>query len=275
MREDIDNYIRINHTQPCSWLSEHIKTKFGVEINPNTIRTRKRTLGCLTDCNKLKDDCVQFIRTHYKTMSDEEMAEKLTAKLRRSFGRSFVKKLRLKHHWYRPNRVGVTVREVRKCLYCGNDIPITCKNPNQKYCSNICGIRAMSKKARDKHHKVANNQNIKEFIQEWTPFVRKVIEDNARFLSPMDKEDLYGDFIGIIPSLIYGIQKHGYKEARHIKGYIAVGVRNLIKRKLQERIDQNEISLDDVTGYTLATLQSYKDYKGLKVDTVSTEYIVN
>lgn len=247
-KEQIKKYIKFQHRKPHRWLQEHIQTKFGETINLNTIRTWKRELNCLTNRRDIKRDWVNYIRQNYLKYTDKELAERLFNKFQREICVATVKRIRLKHHWYRSNKkTGLTIKEKRKCLNCGREINITCRNPNQIYCCRDCVTKYSSKKTYKKYREVATNEKIKEFYLEWLHFSRKVLSDKKRSLTALDLDEVYSEYMAIIPSLIYGIEKNKYTKCERQKTYIAVAIDNLVKKKLRKRIniEKFEYNIDD------------------------------
>lgn len=232
-KENVLKYIRFQHRQTDSWLHEHIKKKFGFDIPKGTIRYYKCKIdGGNTNRASCRRDWLNFIRKNYKSYTDKEMAKLLKDKFQRDISWMHVKKLRIKHHLLKPRTQGkYTVKEIRKCLVCGKDIKITCRNPKQKYCSMDCVHKAQRTDKRNLA--VCSEDMINSFIKKYSNFAKAVIYQNRETLSNMDCEDLYSDYLFIVPSLVYGARK--YTEEKHIRGYIAKAIKNLILKKHNER----------------------------------------
>ena len=238
LKSDICNYIRLQHRKPYKWLQEHIKSKFNVEINGSTIRTWKRNIGCLTDRKSCRQDWISYIRQNYLKFSDKELAERLINKFQRPIVASTIKKIRHKYHFYKPvPKPYRTVKEVRKCLNCGNDIKITWRNPNQKYCCRECAFTHRMKINHQRNMTVASPDKVKSFFQEYLHFSKKVLYDNKMSLNSLEREEVYTDYISQIPSIIYWLKTNNYTHRQHIKGYIAKTMRNCIFRKMRKKIE--------------------------------------
>lgn len=236
-KEQIKKYIKLQHRKSHKWLQEHIHAKFGETINLNTIRTWKRGMGCLTNKKDIKKDWVNYIRVNYLNYSDKELAERLYNKFQRPISSQTVKAIRHKKKMYRPVKLGYTVKEIRLCKNCGKEINITCRNPNQTFCCRDCCAKYSSKETYKKYREVATNEKIKEFYLKWLHFSKKVLSDKKRSLTALDLDDVYSEYMAIIPSLIYGIEKNNYTKRERQKTYIAVAIDNLIKKKLRKRIE--------------------------------------
>lgn len=246
----IIDYIKINHRQTHLWLKEHIAKKFGVEINPNTIRTWKRLNNCLTDRKGCQADWIKYIRANYLKHSDKELATILINKFKRPVSYLTVRHLRKKYLCFRPKpKKYRTVKEVRKCLYCGSDIKITCRNPKQKFCRLSCFHKYSVNNTNKRNLEIATPDKVKTFFKEWYSFINKVIFENKGSLHFQDVEEVKSDCIQQIPSLVYWLEQHNYKSKQRINGYIAETVKNCIRRKLKKviQIQNNEIPLEWVS----------------------------
>lgn len=246
-KEKIKSYIKLQHRKPHRWLQEHIQAKFGETINLNTIRTWKRELNCLTNRKDIKKDWLNYIRLNYLKYSDKELAERLYNKFQRPISSYTVKSIRQKKRFYRPVKLGYTIKEIRLCKNCGKEIKITLRNPNQRFCCRDCVAIYSSKQTYKKYREVATNEKIKEFYLKWLHFSRKVLSDKKRSLTALDLDEVYSEYMAIIPSLIYGIEKNNYTKRERQKTYIAVAIDNLVKKKLRKRIniEKFEYNIDD------------------------------
>lgn len=246
VKKKIQDYIRLQHRQTCTWLQEHIKSKFDYDISEQKIRNWKHDMNCNTNREAIRKDWERYIRLHYLKYNDKEMAERLINKFQRPIAAYTVKRIRLKFHLWKPKRTKYrTVKEVRKCLNCGREIKITCDNPNQKFCCKICLGEYNRKKTHARNMADLDNKRVEEFLFEWTDFSKKILYDNKGSLDWLDLEDVYSDYMMQIPSILYWIKQHGYTHKQHIKGYIAQTMKNCIRRKLKKRIvEQAELSID-------------------------------
>ena len=192
-------------------------------------------------------DWIKYIRANYLKHSDKELAVILTNKFKRPVSYFEVIRLRKKYLCFRPKKYR-TVREIRKCLYCGADIKITCRNPKQKFCRLSCFHKYSVNNTNKRNLEIAPDK-VKHFLKEWYPFINKVILDNKGSLHFQDVEEVKSDCIQQIPSLIYWLEQHNYSSKQHIKGYIAKAVNNCIRRKLKKviQIQNNEIPLEWVS----------------------------
>lgn len=248
-KQKIIDYIKINHSQTYIWLQNHIVKKFGVEINGNTIRTWKRQYNCLTNRPKCKVEWIKYIRANWCKHSDKKLAQILICKFNRSISYHTVRHIRHKYLCYRPKRPHYrTVKEVRKCLYCGNEIKITCRNPKQKFCCKKCYYMYRSRNTNKRNLEIATPDKVKQFFKDWYPFINRICYDKKGSLHINDIEEVLSDCISQIPSMIYWLDKHKYTSRQHIKGYIAKTVINCIKRKQRKviPIQKNESSLEIV-----------------------------
>lgn len=243
----IDNYIMKQGSRPHKWLQEHIEKKFGVLLPLHTIRSKKRRWNCQTNFDKLKKQATEYIRHSYKYYSDNEIATKLENKLNRKFSSSYVRQIRRKHHWFKPIlKKGLTVKEIRICPECGNEIEINCRNPNQKFCCIDCVRKYRRKQTYKRHLSNTTPYEVKAFFKEWMAFSKRVMYENRYCLTINDLEDIESEYFGLIPSIISGLKINGYTRQQWIKGYIAKAIRNLIFKKLRKVIDRrhNEVSFD-------------------------------
>lgn len=248
LKSEICNYIKLQHRKPYKWLQEHIKNKFNIEINGSTIRTWKRRVGCLTDRKSCRQDWITYIRQNYLKFSDKELAERLINKFQRPIVASTIKKIRHKYHLYRPiPKPYRTVKEVRKCLNCGKEIKITCRNPNQKYCCRECFYKYQMKENHKKHMTVATPDKVKSFFNEYLHFSKKVLSANKMSLNALELDEVYSYYISQIPSIIYWLDKHKFKQRQHRKGYIAKVIKLAVYRKMNEKQkwEKHNVSIED------------------------------
>lgn len=251
LKEKIIKYIKLQHRQTCYWLQEHILKKFAVEINPNTIRTWKRQNNCLTNRKQCKKDWIEHIRNNYLKYSDKELAEILKNKFQRDITYHTVKHIRLKYHFYKPKKTYYrTIKEVRKCLNCSKDIKITCRNPHQKFCCCECSYIYQKKQYHERNMSVVTPIKIKNFINEYFGFSKKIIYENVKYycLNGNDYDDLYSYYIEQIPSLLYHFNnKIKTKQGR--KNYIAACIKNLSKKRYiqKEKWKENNVNIEDLS----------------------------
>ena len=245
-RAKVIAYIKLHHRQTYTWLHEHIKRKLKILVNADTIKTWKIRYNCLTDRKKIREDWVKYIRLHWKKQTDKELAVNLKNKFKRDISPYTVAHIRAEHRWYRPIKKGYTVREIRKCLNCGTDIKITHKNKNQKFCCTRCAYTYRAKQNNKRNMSVVTSDKVSIFLRDWTRFAKKVIYDRGYGLNSLEKDEVFTDFIGQIPSLIYFLETKKITRSQHQRNYIATSIKNLINKKLSRKIewDKNTYSIE-------------------------------
>lgn len=264
IKNKIKQYVKLHHRKEHNWLQEHINKKFNIMVNLNTIRTWKRTMGCLTNEKQIKRQWVEYIRNNWKNKTDKELQENIVNKFGRNVSEGCIKKLRLKHHWFRHNPMtvkrGLTVKEIRICPNCGKEIKITCRNPNQKYCCKMCVAEYSRKNTYQRHLNNTTPTEVKTFMKTWLAFSKKVMYENRYSLTKYDLEDIQSEYYGIIPSIISGLKLRKLTREQHVKGYIAKAIRHLIFKKLRKTID---ISKHEAIRFDDYERSDFIDYKHL------------
>ena len=239
LKEQIIKYIKLQHRKPDTWLKEHIFKKFGFIMNSNTVRQWKRKNNCLTNKRAWHKDVIKFLMKNYLKYSNKELAELIANKFHRPITESGVKQLKTKYRLIgrkqKVNKKGLTVKEIRICPNCGKEIKITCKCLKKKFCCKECAGQYHIKKTDERNKTVATSEKIKAFIKEWELFVRKIIQIYKDDLDIISCDEIYGDYLTQVPSIIYHLDRLRITKNYQIKGYLAGAIKNCILRKHKDK----------------------------------------
>lgn len=246
MKEEIKNFIKENSTQPQTWLQREISKHFGCIINLHTIRSAKKTLGCLTNWKQLRKSYIPFIKDNYKVLTDEEMATMLSTIYNRKISFHLVKKIRNENNLHRET--SLTVKELRPCRNCGKLIKITCRRPHQVYCSLDCEQENVKKRYAKRNAPYATPEKVKEFLKKYGMFMRNKISHFGYDLAPYEKEDIYVNGINLIPYILYTFAHDIDANEKMRKAYISKAMRNLVYQKCNKKkrkLKYEPISIND------------------------------
>lgn len=242
--KSIRDFIRENRLQEGKTLKQKIFDELGYDIPYQTVRTNKRRYGYTPPIKALKNTCLKTIKKEFPEWPKDKTCKEFYAHIQKIIlektGRTVALDT-IRHYkndlkLFKGQVKGIEVRKVVQCQYCDRDINLTCRNPDQKFCSRECVSAWRAKVAQEKHYRTITRKDIEKFIARWSSYARKVQYDNGFGITHYtDIDDAFNEWIYNVPSMIAGIRKSTRNKIdidmeEYTKNYVGKVAKNCIMR---------------------------------------------
>ena len=245
--KSIRKLIKRNRLQKSKILKQKIFDELGYDIPFDTVRTNKRNYGCTSPSEVLRSTCLKIISKEFPEWPKDKTCKEFYAHIQKIIlektGRTVALDT-IRHYkndlkLFKGQIKGWKVKKTVQCKYCGKDITITLRNPNQKYCCRACAHAGMSKEAQLKHYAEVTDKDIKQLIKRWKNYAKAIIHDSECSLYQINPDEVFADFVYCVPGAIVGLRKKLEKvqeseKENYSRTYVGKVVENCVRRAIKK-----------------------------------------